>query len=182
MSEHHLPQPTTSATASSPDYQKTLLVDAGPDALFDALTTAVGLTGWWTRAAGSGQTGGELSLFMNDPQPLRIRVDQSTRPSRVDWTVTDCPFLTEWEGTQPTFTITARAEGAELHFRHRGLNADLDCLEMCSHGWDHFLASLASYVDSGRGSPLGSEDEQASRARRLVAARPERTTTGENDR
>lgn len=146
------------------DYQKTVRVQAPPGALFDALTTASGLTAWWTRATGSGDTGGELRFFMSAPQPLLVHVDEVTRPTSVRWTVTECRFEPEWVGTQPTFSITPVEGGAcELEFRHRGLTAELDCIDMCTRGWDHYLVSFRDYVETGRGSPRGSEADNARR-------------------
>src|SRR5579871_2036707 len=88
------------------DYQTALRINASPDAVFDALTTVTGLAAWWNPATGSGETGGELRFIMNAPEPLVIHVDEATRASCVRWSVTDCPFLPDWIGTKPTFTIT----------------------------------------------------------------------------
>jgi hypothetical protein len=72
-----------------------------------------------------------------------MHVDKADRASSVEWRVISYESLPEWPGTRPTFTITAISEGAsELHFRHRGLSADLDCIEECTRGWDHFLESF----------------------------------------
>jgi len=147
------------------DYEKVMRVHAAAGAVFDAVTTTRGLTAWWARAAGSGGSGGELQFWMNAPEPLTIRVDRATRPTSVAWTVLDCPFLPEWVGTRPRFTIVPFGAGeCELQFRHRGLTARLDCIEMCTRGWDHFLTSLRSHVEAGRGSPVGSEGDRARRA------------------
>ncbi len=148
------------------DYQKTLRIHATPDALFDALTTVDGLSAWWTRATGSGDTGGQLKFHMSQPEPCMMRVVAAARPISVQWTVTACDFEPDWVGTRPTFTITAIDDATtELHFRHRGLTEELDCIEMCTRGWDHYLASLRDYVETGTGSPLGSPGDKARRAR-----------------
>jgi uncharacterized protein YndB with AHSA1/START domain len=154
----------------APDYQKTISVPASADAVFDAITTASGLTAWWTPTTGSGGTGGELELSMNAPDPLRIHVDEATRPSSVEWTVTECAFMPDWVGTRPTFTITPVDGGScEVEFRHRGLTAELDCIDMCTSGWNHFIVSLRDYAATGHGSPNGSPADQA---RRLADADP----------
>jgi len=157
--------------SSVADYAKAIRVRARPDTLFDALTTPSGLTAWWTETAGSGETGGELRLTMSSPDPLLIHVDQATRPTSVQWTVTECNFEPDWVGTRPMFTI-APVEGGEesdLHFRHRGLTAELDCIDMCTAGWNHFIASLRDYVETGRGNPRGSD---ADNARRIADQQP----------
>jgi uncharacterized protein YndB with AHSA1/START domain len=151
-------------TPAHTDYHKTLRVQAPPDALFDALTTPAGLTAWWTPADGSGAAGGELRFFMSAPDPLRVHVDAATRPTSVQWTVTECTFEPDWVGTQPTFTITAVDGVSEVEFRHIGLTDELECIDMCTRGWDHYLGSLRDYLETGRGNPRGSEADIARRA------------------
>ena len=127
----------TESSAAAPgkageDYQETIRVKASPDALFDAITTTDGLAAWWNRVSGSGDAGGELRFYMNSREPLVIHVDEATRPGSVQWTVTDCPFLPDWVGTRPTFTIAAVGGGeSELDFRHHGLTPELPCFDMC---------------------------------------------------
>ena len=149
----------------------TIRVKATPDALFDAITTTDGLAAWWDQVTGSGDAGGELKFYMNFPEPLVIRVDEATRPRSVRWTVTDCPFLPDWVGTHPAFTITAADGGeSELGFRHHGLTPDLPCFSMCRPSWDHFIAkSLRELAESGQGHPAGSPADLAWRAQRQTA-------------
>ncbi|HUK69309.1 MAG TPA: SRPBCC domain-containing protein [Streptosporangiaceae bacterium] len=138
---------------------------ASPDALFDALTTVTGLASWWNPATGSGKVGGELRFIMNAAEPLVIHVDEATRPTPVRWSVTDCPFLPDWIGTRPAFTITPVDDGtSELHFRHHGLTEELECTDMCTRSWNHYMTSLRDYLESGCGSPFGSPADKARRA------------------
>ncbi|GAA4041120.1 SRPBCC family protein [Nonomuraea soli] len=146
------------------DYQTTVRAKASPDALFDALTTVTGLAAWWNPATGSGVTGGELRFHMNASHPLVIHVEEATRPSSVRWTVVDCPFLPDWVGTRPTFTITpGDGDTTELFFRHRGLSEELECFGMCTRSWQHYMSSLRDYLEVGDGSPLGSPGDLARR-------------------
>ena len=146
------------------DYQTTIRVKASPDALFDALTTVTGLAAWWNPATGSGESGGELRFIMNAPEPLVIHVDEATRASSVRWTVADCPFLPDWVGTRPTFTITpVDDDTSELDFLHQGLSEELECIDMCTRSWDHYMTSLRDYLEVGRGSPFGSPADRARR-------------------
>ena len=80
------------------------------------------------------------------------------------WAVTDCPFLPDWEGTRPTFTITpVDGETSELHFRHYGLSEELECIDMCTRSWNHYMTSLRDYLEAGSGSPFGSPADKARR-------------------
>lgn len=151
-------------SASPADYQTTTRVKASPDALFDALTTLTGLAAWWNPATGSGKTGGELRFIMNAPEPLVIHVDEATRPTIVRWHVTDCPFLPDWIGTRPTFTITpVDSETSELHFHHKGLSEELECIDVCTRSWNHYMRSLRDYLEAGHGTPYGSPADRARR-------------------
>jgi len=146
------------------DYHKTIRVNASADTLFDAITDTSGLAAWWTDVIGSGDAGGELRFFFDPPQPCVVHVDQATRPTSVQWTVTSCDFLTDWVGTRPTFTITPLdGQACELHFRHVGLTPQLDCIEDCTQGWNFFLQSLRRFAEVGRGTPRGTDEEQARR-------------------
>ena len=138
-------------------------MNASPDALFDTLTTVTGLAAWWNPATGSGETGGELRFVMNAPEPLVIHVDEATRPTSVRWTVTDCPFLPDWIGTRPTFSITpVDGDTSELHFRHQGLSEELECIDMCTRSWNYYMTSLRDYLEVGRGKPVREPRGQSS--------------------
>ena len=159
-------QPMAAATFSA-DHEKTLCIKASADTVFDAITTTAGLTAWWATATGSGETGGELKFWMGHADPLVIQVEHAARPALARWVVTECKFLREWEGTSLTFTISPRDdENSELHFRHHGLTAELDCFESCSPSWDHFMVSLRQYAETGSGYPRGSTEDLARRASR----------------
>jgi uncharacterized protein YndB with AHSA1/START domain len=140
------------------DYQKTIRLRASASDVFDALTTVTGLSSWWTQATGSGEAGGEVRFFFTSPtEPCVMHVDQADRPTLVEWTVTECAFLPDWVGTRPVFTITPVEDGgSELHFRHHGLTPELECIEMCTDGWNTCLTSLSQFAESGQGSPFGS--------------------------
>jgi len=171
---------------SPADYEATIRVRTTPDVVFDALTTVEGLAAWWNPATGSGGTGGELRFVMNDPEPLVIHVHEAIRPMSVRWIVTDCAFLRDWIGTRPTFTIRpADDNSTELHFHHQGLSEQLECFDMCTRSWSHYMSSLSDYLEIGHGSPYGSPADTARRAAQarvtemaihqeaLIAARPE---------
>ena len=152
---------------TSTDYRTTVRVTAPADVVFDAITTTEALTAWWSAATGSGLTGGELRFPMvADHPPLVVRVDEATRPTTVRWTVTECTFMEDWVDTRPMFTITPIDSGScEITFEHRGLTDQLECKDMCSRSWDHFVrTSLRELVEGGPGAPNRSPRDLARRA------------------
>lgn len=154
--------PALSADIST-SYQTTVSVKAAVDDVFNALTTARAITAWWNEASGSGEAGGDLTLPMGPPEPLVIHVEQAVRPETVQWLITDCPFLEDWVGTRPTFTITRLDDAtSEVHFRHVGLTQELECIDLCAPSWDHFVSrSLRDYLELGTGHPRHSEADEA---------------------
>jgi hypothetical protein len=101
-----------------------------------------------------------------DQPPLLIHVDEATRPTTVGWTVVECTFMEDWVSTKPSFTITPLDDGTcELTFEHLGLNDELECKDMCSRSWDHFVStSLRELAEGGPGAPNRSPQDLARRA------------------
>ena len=158
------------ATTTAADYTTSLATTSSPQAMSEALTTVAGLAAWWAPVTGDGAEGGELHFDMHAAEgPLVVKVRTAAKPNVVVWEVLACPFLRDWEGTRITFDLGhTDSGGCDLFFRHHGLTPHLECYEMCQRGWDHFIPSLAQYVDTGTGNPLGSA---ADTARRRTAAR-----------
>ncbi|MYS22882.1 Uncharacterized conserved protein YndB, AHSA1/START domain [Streptomyces sp. DvalAA-14] len=136
------------------DYRAALEFTEPPEAVYDALTTVRGVTGWWTEATGNGGTGGELRFFFGDDVPAIMRVDEARPASLVRWTCLGYAPVPDWAGTTITFELSPRSNGgSELAFRHHGLTPRVECYTMCKQGWDHFLPSLRAYVETGQGNP-----------------------------
>ena len=154
-------------TTLTTDYGTTIRINAPAETVFEAITTPEALAAWWSPVTGSGLAGGDLRFPMVAGQPpLLIHVDEATRPTTVRWTVVECTFMEDWVETHPTFTITPIDDDAcELTFEHVGLNDELDCKDMCSRSWDHFVrTSLRELAEGGPGAPNRSPRDLARRA------------------
>lgn len=145
------------------DYQVQVSVDATVDAVFEALTTLEGLAGWWTAVTGDGRTGGELRFTFAPGAHAVMRVDSAEREVGVRWSVLAC-HLQDWVGTTVLFDLSATGAGSvELSFRHAGLTPRLECFSDCKNGWDHFIPSLRTYIETGIGQPFLSAADVARR-------------------
>jgi uncharacterized protein YndB with AHSA1/START domain len=141
------------------DYQATMNINASPDAVFEALATTAGLSGWWSVATGSGSTGGELVFRFGDRRKF-IHVDNAERPSRVRWNVRISEPSPEWNGTAIAFDLTSNDDDqTRLRFRHHGLTPQLECFGDCSVAWATVLGSLVNYVETGQGHPFSTPDK-----------------------
>ncbi len=146
-----LSEATGAPATPEADFDVTVTFAAAPAAVFDAVTTASGVTAWWTEATGSGLQGGEL-VFTFGTDRVVVRVE-AERPSRVQWAVLVSDPLPDWVGTSIIFDITStETGGTSLRFRHMGL-LQLECVDVCTVAWPHYLRSLVAYVDHGAGFP-----------------------------
>lgn len=116
--------------------------------LYAALTTLSGLRAWWTPVVtGDPQAGGTLHFgFPGLDEQIVMHVDEATS-TRVSWTCLAHTGAPAWRDTVVTFDLDP-----QLSLRHTGIAPD-----EVEPGWQHFLASLATYVDTGIGTPFGTE-------------------------
>jgi uncharacterized protein YndB with AHSA1/START domain len=134
-------------------FHSTMSIAAPPEAVLAALSTTEAVTSWWGPATGSADVGSTLVVsFMGGRQRIVMDVERAFE-NRVAWAVKECPLTPDWIGTTIFFDVAEDGDGAMLYFRHQGLTPELDCFDMCHEGWTHFLASLASYAETGVGQP-----------------------------
>jgi uncharacterized protein YndB with AHSA1/START domain len=142
-------------------YRQELGIAAEPATVFAALSTIEGLRGWWTQDCdGAAGIGGTLH-FRFGTCMKDMRVEQLAAPREVHWRCTRSHIAApsvqrhdEWTGTAPVFRLTADGRGGTVvHFEHRGLTPSLECFDLCRQGWQHFLASLRQYAETGAGTP-----------------------------
>jgi len=144
-------------TSQDQDFRTALDLTAGPETVFEALTTISGVSSWWAPATGSASAGGDLE-FMFGEHLVRFRVTEADGPTRVRWHTEDCDVMPDWVGTTIAFDLSSNETGGTtLAFRHAGLVPQLACYAQCSNDWGTFLhSSLVSYLETGTGQPVGS--------------------------
>jgi uncharacterized protein YndB with AHSA1/START domain len=150
------------------DYTRELVIQASRECVFDAIATLDGLRGWWTAlVTGSDKVGGTMRLaFEGLDEHIDLRIESARRPSAVEWSVVEHASLDEWNGTTIRFELSPEgAASCRLAFRHRGLSPKLACYDDCEAGWDHFLGSIVSLAERGKGKPFGSGRRRPSKGR-----------------
>lgn len=142
------------------DYQKSFTLNKTVQEVFAAVTRYI--SEWWSNDLdGSAVRAGDSFdiAFGNTRKTFRIVV---LIPDKyVEWTCIkahiDMPSLknkSEWVGTRLIWTVAAGKQGITLVFLHEGLNEGFECYRVCEDGWDYFLASLESYLKTGKGRPF----------------------------
>ncbi len=140
-------------------YTRTLLIQASPHGLYEAVTTVPGLKGWWTDNIVADNGDITVRFGGEDFQTLRL-VDLTPDKSVVwEWIAQYFPFegtrTDEWVGTRVSFDIQANPDGSStLVFTHNGLTPHVACYGQCSAGWNHCLGSLTRYLEQGTGTPV----------------------------
>jgi uncharacterized protein YndB with AHSA1/START domain len=138
------------------DIRHSTLVNAEPERVFDAFTTAGGLDGWFTNGSSvDPRPGGEIRFRWVDWGPDRINgedggpVLESKRPER---------FVFQWFPDGPPYPTTVEVDfervpqGTIIRLREHGYrdtpSGRRACLD-CAAGWGEALTLLKFYVEHG---------------------------------
>ncbi len=164
--------------ASAPatrDYTTTVTIDRPPAEVFAAVLET---RAWWNeRIEGSTtQVGDEFWFEVPDLHRTRMRVNEITPDSRIEWVVLENEFTfvadqTEWVGDRIVFELADVGGATQLTFTQHGLVPELECYDVCSNAWAFFVRdSLRALAEAGAGQPEANGDAvPAARARVAVA-------------
>jgi uncharacterized protein YndB with AHSA1/START domain len=138
----------------------TVEIAAAPSKVYEAITTPAGNRGWWTSDCEVGSRVGEQATFRFNPMgggagtiEMRFRIDKLERDRAVEWTCVGQMNNPEWQDTKVTFGLAPSGDGTRVEFLHSGWRERSKVYDACVGGWTHFLASLKSYVEIGKGTP-----------------------------
>ena len=125
--------------------------------VYEAVSTARGMAGWWTRdTTGDAAAGGTLDVRFRHAEGHEIgrMAFEMTRlePDReVRWRFLAGP--PEWVGTDVTFELTEDGDMTIVLFGHRHWKEPVEFMGHCSTKWAVFLLSLREFVETGQGRP-----------------------------
>jgi uncharacterized protein YndB with AHSA1/START domain len=134
---------------------KVVDIHVTPDAVYQAISTADGLRGWWAKDL-TMEDGSEGVLLVRWPSGhhARVRLAKGKAPSRAEWDVLEHRPMSEWDGTKLVFDIEKMGpSSSRLRFQHVGLTPDCDCHEACNGGWEYLMTSVKDYSEKGKGGP-----------------------------
>ena len=136
-----------------PDIHHELTIGTTPARAFRAVTTAEGLSRWWTKDSVAQPQVGSIAEFGFNRRTVvfRMRVVSLKRNREVRWRCLD--GHPEWTGTRLVFGFNPVTGGTRVRFTHLGWKSAKGILAMCSFDWARYLMSLRRYLESGRGAP-----------------------------
>lgn len=122
--------------------------------VYDAVATAQGVAGWWTRdTTGRGKRMNVRFLRKDGTEIGAMDLELSKlKPNReVEWRFTAGPE--EWLPTTATFELEQDGDTTVVNFGHRNWEEPVEFMAHCSMKWAVFLLSLRQYVETGTGRP-----------------------------
>jgi uncharacterized protein YndB with AHSA1/START domain len=141
----------------SRDILHAITIGAGAGTVYNAISTAEGLSSFWTSdSRAEPEEGSEARFgFRGAELGLRMHVDRLRPGALVEWTCAgDFPH---WEGSTVTWELGEGGDGAGTHliFRHSGLSDAQPDAEFGSvnHTWGTILDALKAYAETGRPGP-----------------------------
>ena len=136
-----------------PDIMHLVTIQAPPERVYQALTTAEGIRNWWMRDADlDPRVGGTCEVRWAPGLPIRLGIEALDPPARVSWK-TLSSFRPEWLGTTLTFDLEPRESGTALLLAHRGFQVADAIFARTTTGWGYYLVSLKQYLETGEGAP-----------------------------
>jgi uncharacterized protein YndB with AHSA1/START domain len=131
-----------------------LTIEAKPEQVFHALTTPDGIAGWWSNHVTTEPKVGTLTeVRFENGGVFHLEITDLEVGKKVHWHVKLSPH--DWEGSSITWDLTPISEGTKLLFSHHNLFVGPTgySVEETRAGWEYFLPSLKSYLETGKGTP-----------------------------
>ncbi len=126
-----------------------LTIEAAPQRVWGAITEPDEIVQWWAYEARVQPEVGSLAefRFRQGAFVMQFEVAELDADEKVRWISKSPP---QWAGTSVTWQLTPVHNGTRLLFTHDGF-AQVD--ERTRGAWVYFLASLKSYLETGKGTP-----------------------------
>jgi uncharacterized protein YndB with AHSA1/START domain len=129
---------------------KELTIEATPQSVWGAITESDEIEKWWAyKARVKPEVGsiGEFS-FRQGGFVMQLEVAELEQDEKVRWISRQ--VSPQWAGTSISWQLTPVHNGTRLIFTHDGFD-QVD--ERAHEAWVFFLASLKSYMETGKGTP-----------------------------
>ena len=130
-----------------------ITVQAAPDRVFQVLSTAEGLKGWYTpQLEGRVGEGKEVVLKFTGQEPFRWRLTESTPNSRVRWECVEGPGTAA--GTTVTFRLVDKGDGrTSVELDHDGWPESHPAFTTCNTFWGILMGHLKDYAETAKATP-----------------------------
>jgi uncharacterized protein YndB with AHSA1/START domain len=136
------------------DIVQELTIEATPENVFYAITLPDRITEWWANHVAAEPMAGSLAeIRFDNGEVMKIEITELEVGKKVHWRVRLAPH--NWEGSTITWDLMPVSKGTRLLFGHHDLVVGNTAYstEQTRTGWEYFLGSLKSYLETGKGTP-----------------------------
>jgi hypothetical protein len=149
------------------NFTSKLILEANEQEVYEGLTLLI--SKWWSEMfEGSAHERGDVFTIRFGPQVYKtMEVEELIWNEKVSWRVVDAlidlPELSnnkEWIDTRIIWDISTTSGGTALHLTHIGLTPQIQCYDLCRHGWQSFLYSFNRFLTTGIGVPFSLSDPE----------------------
>ena len=132
-----------------------LTIAAAPQRVFSALTQQDEIARWWTDDLSVTPEIGSLAefRFSQGTFVIQFEVAELEQDENVRWITRQGPSTGHWAGTSVIWQLEPVYNGTKVVFNHDGFIKKDYRYEMTRAWWEHFLGSLKSYLETGKGTP-----------------------------
>jgi uncharacterized protein YndB with AHSA1/START domain len=128
-------------------------VRVAPGKAFEALSTAKGISRWWSTKVEGGLAKGEIFKVSFDGPNVVMKVAELKKDKKIVWKGIKDDYA--FTGTQVTFTLTRSRGETLIRMAHEGFKGKPDFLyAFMNTKWALFMMSLKDYLEKGRGKPF----------------------------
>ena len=129
-----------------------LTIEAAPQRVWGAITQQDEIVQWWAYQARVKPEVGSLGefRFRQGAFVMQFEVAELDQDEKVRWNSKSPP---QWAGSSVTWQLTPVLNGTKLIFTHDGFAQVDEANERTRGAWVYFLASLKSYLETGKGTP-----------------------------
>ncbi len=124
-----------------------LEIQATPERVFEAVSTAAGLDQWWTKTcAGEPAEGAVFTLGFGSVE-WRARVTRCEPGAAFELELTDAQE--DWLGTRVGFALAADGDATAVRFHHTGWPQANAHYRQSNYCWAMYLGHMARAVEDG---------------------------------
>ncbi len=130
-------------------------IEAAPQRVWNALTQPDEIGHWWTNDLNATPEVGTQAefRFRQGTFVIQFEVDELVQDEKVHWITRQGPATGHWAGTSVTWKLEPVYNGTRVIFNHDGFAQADERYEITRAWWEHFLVSLKSYLETGKGTP-----------------------------
>lgn len=130
-------------------------VSAPPEAVYEALTTEKGLSGWWTRTAEVDREADRTTVDFRFGSEffVRMAVEERGEARSLRWQCRE--GADDWTDSSIRFELQRRDRGTLILFEHEFARAvEREAFGRYNFNWAYYLQSLKALCETGQGFPF----------------------------